>query len=525
MTLKQKASTVFIGLLLFVSAVQYTLTWALIMPEFDAIEKNEIWKNNHRLQQALKQELTHLDNLTLDWASWNDTVEFISTRSTDYIESNLADESLLENLNIHHMQFIDTSGKTLWIRSIDLNGDASQLKSVSADSVTLTNKLLPAPKEPEEESQSVSGIVINNGNIMAISSRHILHSNNHGPSYGYLIFGRYLQENTLKDLTQLNLSFKDTRKLNNTDVEPSDSDPLISFLTDNQQIITRMIIEDIYGSHAFTIEIAYQRHITQEGKNVINLSALSAIAVGVATIALIIFLINNNILTPLSTILQQIQNISTSLNYNKRVIYSNRDEFGQLSTSINTLLDTIQSKTDSLNDLNDELLRLSLHDPLTGIANRRMFDQEFAKEWNRHRRDKSSLSVIMCDIDYFKKYNDTYGHQQGDDCIIQVANILKSSLNRASDIVARYGGEEFVILMIDANIQDGKQLAEKILHNLSTANIEHKGSSISEHITMSFGVASLVPDASGSTDILLRHADKALYSAKQNGRNQICLYS
>jgi diguanylate cyclase (GGDEF)-like protein len=165
----------------------------------------------------------------------------------------------------------------------------------------------------------------------------------------------------------------------------------------------------------------------------------------------------------------------------------------------------------------EELVAL---DGLTNIPNRRDFEQRMQDEMRRGMRNNSSLAVVMCDIDYFKQYNDYYGHLQGDDCLRSVARILKNSLNRTSDYVARYGGEEFVLVLPDVNLRQAEQIAEKVRLAVQNEAIEHHDSRVSSVITMSFGVAcvQLLNKASSEVNIV-READKCLYQAKENGRN------
>ncbi|MBU1055084.1 MAG: diguanylate cyclase [Proteobacteria bacterium] len=167
-----------------------------------------------------------------------------------------------------------------------------------------------------------------------------------------------------------------------------------------------------------------------------------------------------------------------------------------------------------------EIKDLSEIDGLTGIANRRRFDQCIEQEWKRMARERQPLSVIMCDVDYFKLYNDTYGHQAGDDCLRKVATELSSNCKRPGDLVARYGGEEFVLVLPDTPEEGAFQLAENIRHSIEKQGIPHANSQISPWITLSLGVACCVHTSHLSAQSLLMSADQALYAAKSTGRNR-----
>jgi len=172
-----------------------------------------------------------------------------------------------------------------------------------------------------------------------------------------------------------------------------------------------------------------------------------------------------------------------------------------------------------LEDSNRKLQALSSLDGLTGIANRRHFDEEFDKEWRRTMRSKSTLSVIMIDIDYFKPYNDNYGHQAGDDCLRLVAKTLQETIVRPADTIARYGGEEFVAILPDTNAEGATIVAEHLRSAIETLEIPHEYSKSSPYVNISLGVAeskNVIDPAA-----LLTHADKCLYEAKQGGRNRV----
>lgn len=176
----------------------------------------------------------------------------------------------------------------------------------------------------------------------------------------------------------------------------------------------------------------------------------------------------------------------------------------------------------SLQLANTELTRLSNLDGLTKIANRRALDDYLDREYRRLQRDQQSMSLIMIDIDHFKLYNDTYGHPQGDTCLIAVAEVLRTSVSRSSDFVARYGGEEFAIVLPNTDAPGAIHLALQIQKNLAHLNLEHRTHLSSEQVTLSMGVASIIPQVGTSSPQIVAAADAALFQAKEQGRNGIC---
>lgn len=171
----------------------------------------------------------------------------------------------------------------------------------------------------------------------------------------------------------------------------------------------------------------------------------------------------------------------------------------------------------------DLLRRFAYIDGLTGVHNRRYFDERLVNEWSRAARTGAAISLLLLDVDFFKRYNDHYGHQAGDDCLRQVAVGLASGLKRPADILARYGGEEFVCLLPDTDLSGALQLAEQLGSQIAALQIAHADSSVAEYVTVSLGVCSKPAGlAGGSVAELLRQADVQLYKAKQDGRNRSC---
>lgn len=179
-------------------------------------------------------------------------------------------------------------------------------------------------------------------------------------------------------------------------------------------------------------------------------------------------------------------------------------------------------RVEAQEDINNELSLLSQIDGLSGLANRRYFDQMLVQEWSRAQRDKTMLSIIFIDIDFFKIYNDTYGHLAGDECIKKVSLALSSVVVRPADLVARYGGEEFIVLLPNTEVEGAVHIAEQMLSVVDRAKIPHKGSLILENVSVSIGVASCTPLKSIQATDLINAADMALYQAKSNGRHQVC---
>lgn len=207
-----------------------------------------------------------------------------------------------------------------------------------------------------------------------------------------------------------------------------------------------------------------------------------------------------------------------------------KDEDGIIERYISVRIDVTEHKrqTEEINiayqelaEANRQLEKLSRIDGLTKIANRRHFDETLAIEISKLSRISVPLTVILCDIDYFKNYNDSYGHPAGDACLQQVAQAINSSFFRAGDLVARYGGEEFAVILPNVDRETAIMLAERIRENVAKLKLEHNASAVAEIVTISVGVTSLVPDRDTQMLMIIKKADEALYSAKGAGRNNV----
>ena len=192
---------------------------------------------------------------------------------------------------------------------------------------------------------------------------------------------------------------------------------------------------------------------------------------------------------------------------------------------LTAMTQALEKTNAKLQEVNEKLSQIALSDGLTSVANRRFFDDFLAKEWRRAIRLHSPLSLLMLDVDFFKKFNDFYGHLKGDECLKKVAACMQSVLKRPMDLIARYGGEEFCVLLPDTDSKGAALLGREILDAVEGLQIPHAESEIADHVTVSIGVACQVPSPEGTSTDLIKTADQALYRAKESGRNRLEYHS
>ncbi|MES2637591.1 MAG: sensor domain-containing diguanylate cyclase [Pseudomonadota bacterium] len=205
------------------------------------------------------------------------------------------------------------------------------------------------------------------------------------------------------------------------------------------------------------------------------------------------------------------------------VVHVIRHENGEVESLVGFMFDISERKQteEKLIILQKKLEEFSFKDGLTGVANRRMFDSIMEVEWLNARRNNQPISIIMLDIDYFKQYNDYYGHIQGDDCLRRVAQVLSSAATRSRDFCARFGGEEFVIVLPESDADAANKVAKRCHQLIFKEQMQHEKSEVSQILTISIGVGTVIPAEDGEAIAFIQEVDKRLYLAKQKGRNCI----
>ncbi|MDP2227532.1 MAG: diguanylate cyclase [Moraxellaceae bacterium] len=196
-------------------------------------------------------------------------------------------------------------------------------------------------------------------------------------------------------------------------------------------------------------------------------------------------------------------------------LQENRDRIIFLKTLM------LEAEAEEIRRLNQELQQVARLDSLTGLSNRRHFDEVFSNEWERGSRQKNRMALLIIDVDHFKSYNDHYGHPEGDECLTRVATALASVMRRPGDLLARYGGEEFVVLLPETGMEGAQDVANRLLAAIDALDIPHQNSSVARHVTISIGLSVMQPLPGINRQILLNDADTALYRAKRMGRHCI----
>ncbi|MGM3307677.1 diguanylate cyclase domain-containing protein [Anabaena sp. WFMT] len=206
---------------------------------------------------------------------------------------------------------------------------------------------------------------------------------------------------------------------------------------------------------------------------------------------------------------------------NQLIIYQQHQQLIEKNQQLQQEIKERERVEEALLAVNQQLQLFALLDGLTGVANRRKFDEYLNLEWQRLARENLPLSLLLCDVDFFKNYNDTYGHLTGDYCLQQIAKALKLAVKRPTDLVARYGGEEFAVILSNTDFQGAISVAEDIRQKVYNLKIPHAQSRVDKFVTVSIGVTTIFPNIKTIPNTLIEIVDKALYTAKAQGRNRI----
>jgi diguanylate cyclase (GGDEF)-like protein len=480
----------------------------IVFPQLEDQTRLRHHSDFRALEQSFISEKNNLSLLLYDWAKWDDMYHFMDLTSLDFESSNLV-ESLLSDMSLNGF-YIFNSKKQLQIGiEIEQPGrlisNLSDLPSKRARIFSLI--VWPSDDDLYCKFQYLSSTL----SLFCLST--IQNSNEDKPGNGYLAFSRPIDDSELKTLTGANFSLLDKASVKGLQ---SIEDAL-----SNQAISSRYqmgIFDEITGNMCFGIEVNYDpKHLPVP----IDYLTMVIMLVLLLLPIIILYSITRIILNPLT-------NMSEFILAMKKGKETKALPHSSFILEVNLFTTAL---TDLLSHVNDERRMLenkSMTDSLTGIRNRRAFDEEVDDMWRTSSRQEKSIAIILSGVDYFKRFNDTAGHQQGDDALKAIALALQSGCRRSSDKIYRYGGEEFVMTVQLESSQDIETVISTLQSCVSELQYPHPDSPISPCLTVSFGVC-LIP-LSGEwmqyCDYMeaVRIADNALYEAKKNGRNGYALH-
>ncbi len=551
-------SATFVGLI----AILFVLSQTILLGGFRKLEEDDTRRNVGRALSALETEIKNLSSLNLDWASWDDSYQFIVERNTDYIKSNLNDETLAkQKLNL--IMYLDSSGKIVFGKAIDHRG----MKEVPLPKDLMRHLAPESPLLRHDDAKGIDdGLIVIDKGILLAAAHPILSSEGKGPVRGTLLMARYLDEGEVRHLGEVTHMAVSLTRYESLFPDGNGAGgvawPDTIFIRPlSEDLIEGLgVVKDIYDKPAFILKVALPREIFRQGKASRSYFISYLLLAALTSALAITLLLKKNVLTRLKVLGVSVADVGLTGNLAERIPLTGDDELTALSGEVNKMLEALErleagrkdaesalrkardelearvrERTADLSEANlalkEEITErkrmehvvkdMAFHDHLTGLPNRLLFIDRLNQVIVMGARHKSQAAVLFLNLDRFKVVNDTLGHAAGDELIKVVAERLKKSL-RDGDTVARLGGDEFTVLLQDlAKVEDIPMVLEKVFNSIRES-IPVSGHDV--FVTASAGV-SLYPHDGNDGIELLRNADIAMHHAKGKGGNAYQMYN
>ena len=498
------ACTSFIFLIFFIVMYFWSST------RLDEITRNRLYAFQHSLEQVVARNSEPLEAVAQDYSLWDEMYELVSQYNQGWAVENI-DESV-PVFGVQNAWVVDLQGEIVHrfslIKSpISIPFSAAQLKNIDAQSGL------------HGFYSYGSGSAWHVAEFQALPIQRSDDYNRQGAIAGWFVVAWDIDDEYIETIAEqlgaeVKLVISAEKKKN---------------IINNWHLVSQHNLLEADGTtQAAMIEASVDMHDLRQVSNTGLLVLLLSLVYLVIFILINYLFLGKIIINPIRAMNKALDE-GSSKPIKRYVAHEN--EIGRLSKLIvqflkqqQSLSNDVKQKEVALIDMefeNQSLYEASRTDQLTQISNRRSFEEYFELSWHTAFRGQTILSIILVDIDYFKAYNDNYGHQKGDEALRQVAEIMTQSVRRKSDLLARYGGEEFVVVCPNTDCSGAEILAERIRQDVFNSHIEHKHSAIEARITLSLGVASMQPSADMTRDMLLSLADSCLYKAKNDGRNRV----
>ncbi|XGA78698.1 diguanylate cyclase [Halomonas sp. CH40] len=504
-------------LVLALFALAGVSTW-LIFPALQAEERALMERELDRIERSFELDQRQLHAHVRDWAHWDDTYEFMQGDYPRYKEANFSQE-MFEDMRYQIMAFFTPSGDVYFLAGINPSNGRYATCDAPTEGCAWMEPWVRSMQTAINNQQAKTKAIYVHQQPGLVSANPILRTDETGPQSGWLFKLRLMDEawlSFMEEYTGLPISLS---LASNPDTA-TDSDASRDHFSFNGN--------RAYAERDFPTYDAPDTPVLRAGIELNRTSYLTSLktfryvllwtaCLMIAVIGLVLLLLEKIILKPLRLLTYFTQQTDMS-EADIQGLTRRNDEIGVLSR-------TFQQQFTRQQELNAELLNISTHDALTGLPNRRLFDQRLEEVFADAVASSRALAVIMLDIDHFKLYNDHYGHQDGDECLQKVADAFASVSNRLGFLIARTGGEEFSAILPDIQPEAARQIGEHLKQAVDSRQLPHPESPVKPFVTISIGVAMLGDSRSQTPSGVMSCADEALYLAKAAGRHQVVMYS
>jgi len=535
-------------LVLIITLFGFASSWVsnhVIMPPFQEMDEQRITKNMQRNINAMLDSIEEVERLTVDWGMWDDAYGFVKHNNRGFIESNLNVDTFKNNA-IDAILFFDLDSRLLWGGVYDPRSSVVVPIHQEGSLIAFEGFSLDLSKIRRTGSLS-SGFYLANNTLVMYALSPISDTNRTQSPDGNVMMLRKVTTEMISRFQKQTESAFSVVPLNGR-APDNEEQRLIQKLAmagqsvlikHDKDLVAHNVIPTADGGHLL-ITVQEKKAFAVLAKTLIDEVIVWLVVGGIIIFISSVFIVRTYVVSPVLKVTRHVREISDSKDYSRRLNSQDDDEIGALSRCIDGFMETLSDSLSELNRLNqvqqselnhrkdlefnlqsanEKLKRLASLDGLTGLANRRIFDEKLVSEWHRMQRHQRPMALVLMDIDHFKKFNDSYGHTKGDECLIKVARALRLLFKRSEDLVARYGGEEFAVILPECSPETACHLGEEIVNTISRLYITHKHSETGV-VTCSVGVCSVLPDSTLACEELLKQADENLYRAKATGRNQ-----
>lgn len=498
-----------LALLALVLIARYQIEPILLEDERDVAETELV-----RVERALDNELTHMERLVEDWAWWEDSYQFVRGERPEYVDSNLY-EGTLATLDLRQMAFFSEDESPYWTLGYDDGNHFATCSGTQACPWAERTVRILQERIANGLDEDTHTWLMGAPHLALIAVSPIYKGNDEAvPPSGWLAMVRPLSEawiQQLRESTDIDLTL--------SSVIASESPPqrTLERLSPTTMRIQRDI-QAIPESHRVRLEAKLPRQRYQASLETFRFALYWTSGVLFAAMVVSLLLLESIVLRPLRQFARFAQRLKENDDLDTPTILLDRhDEIGQLAREFRQLHEHQHAQKTLL-------LNLSQHDPLTGLANRRLFDEKLNAAIAQVPEECESVATLMLDVDHFKPYNDHYGHPRGDECLIALAECMSRQFSAPGQLVARTGGEEFSVLLPNASLTEAMDQARSLGAAIQQLAIAHVTSPVAAVVTVSIGVAASTTRHPLSATQLMSHADLALYRAKDNGRNRVEAY-
>jgi len=521
--LKTKLVVFYFFLIIFVACIKIITLYFIQLPQLYALEALSDEKDISRIKMALTSKSKELGITNYDNAVWDETYHFINRRNAEFTDSNFVIDAY-KSLGINGIHIYDNNAEAIWSRAwqrtdwtplifpaFELPSEFVKKHILISESSVIRNNNKPVSKV---------GFTSVDNELIVFAATSIFKSNLMSNTNGTMLFWRFLDEEILTDLQQragINFTVEVIQANIKKPVKLSSKGSLVknSYRTTTGEIFD--VLPFVTGNGG--IKFTYQAPTRQFSTSWLNHSTIITSLLILVILCMLFLFFHYFIIHPILLADNIVTAILKDNDHSIRFASKRKDELGTLFNLIDRLLDGVESNEQQLISHNIRLQTISQTDSLTKIPNRRAFDS-YMKKLLKVTPLGIEVSILVCDVDFFKKYNDSYGHGKGDKTLYLIAQALRKSLHEDTDFVARFGGEEFVIVLNNTNKSNAQSVANNLVIKIANLNISHNESDISDVVTLSVGLHTFVIAGQKQHMPLFELADEALYLAKNQGRNR-----